>query len=98
MENLIGKSGPLEIYPKFNYHRQQSSICFGEILQFHRRSLGPPMFQNELGKGGMAHRKLGWTTLMMYVLITSSTHAVKVRWWLRHPETTDADLMANLKP
>ena len=35
---------------------------FGEILQLNRRCLGSPMFRNELGKTGVAHRKLGSTT------------------------------------
>jgi hypothetical protein len=30
----IGKSGCLEIVLKITYHRQQSSVCFGEIMQF----------------------------------------------------------------
>jgi len=34
---------------------------------------------------------------MMYVSITSHTHTVKLRWWPRHPGTTDAELRANLK-
>jgi len=50
----------LDIFQKITYHRPQNSVCFGEILQFRRRSLVPPVFQNELGKVEMAHRKLGW--------------------------------------
>jgi hypothetical protein len=54
------KSGSLDIFLEITYHRQQSSVCFGEIVQFHQRSLGPPMLQNELVVTGMAHLMLGW--------------------------------------
>ena len=57
----ISKSGPLEIFLKNSYHSPQSKVYFGEILQFRRKCLGPPVFQNELGKAGVAHRKLGKT-------------------------------------
>ena len=53
----------LDIFRKITYHRPQNSVCFGEILQFRQRSLVPPVFQNELGKAGMAHMNLGWANL-----------------------------------
>ena len=60
-EPEFAKVGPKRFFLKITYHRPESSVCFGEILQFRQRSLGPPVFRNELGKAGMAHRKLGWT-------------------------------------
>jgi hypothetical protein len=50
----------MDIFLKITYHRQQSSVYFGEIMQFHQKCLGPPMLQNELVVTGMAHPKLGW--------------------------------------
>ena len=60
LENLNWKKCSTEIFLKITYHRPQRSVCFDEFLQFRRRCLGPPMFQDELGKAGVAHRKLGW--------------------------------------
>jgi hypothetical protein len=50
----------MDIFLKITYHRQQSSVYFGEIMQFHQKCLGSPMLQNELVVTGMAHPKLGW--------------------------------------
>jgi hypothetical protein len=56
----IGKSGSPKIVLKITYHRQQSSVCFGEMMQLRQRSQGPPVLQNELVVIGMAHLMLGW--------------------------------------
>ena len=63
IENLNSQKWALKIFRKITYHRPQNSVCFGEILQFRQRSLVPPVFQNELGKAGMAHMNLGWANL-----------------------------------
>jgi len=59
-EPELAKLGPQRFFFKFTYHRPQRSICFGEILQFRQKCLGPPVLWDELGKAGVAHRKLGW--------------------------------------
>jgi hypothetical protein len=55
----IGKSGSLGNFLKITYHRPQSSVCFGEIMQFYQRCVGPPVLRNNLIMIGMAHLMLG---------------------------------------
>jgi hypothetical protein len=59
--NLNWQKWVLIDFVKITYHRPQSSVCFGEIMQFHQRCLGPPVLQNEFVVIGMTHLMLGWT-------------------------------------
>jgi hypothetical protein len=50
----------MEIFLKITYHRQQSCVCFGEIMQFYQRCLGPPVIRDKLVVIGMECLMLGW--------------------------------------
>jgi hypothetical protein len=65
-------------FSKITYHRQQSSICFGGIMQFRQRCLGPPVLRNELTLIGITHLILGWRALMKSLSTTSHNHTVNV--------------------
>ena len=59
MENLNWQKLDLGDFSKNNLSFATKKHDFGEILQLNRRCLGSPVFRNELGKVGVAHRKLG---------------------------------------
>ena len=60
LENLNWQKCANGDFSKNNLSYATKKHCFGEILQLNRRCLGPPMFRNELGKAGVAYKKLGW--------------------------------------
>jgi hypothetical protein len=50
----------MEIFLIITYHRQQSCVCFGEIMQCRQRCLGPPMLRDKLVVTGMEDLMLGY--------------------------------------